>query len=160
MQSVSQAWKDAQKQTLVPEGFLEVSLNVGDPEAQENATASDNGHVDFSNTPQLADETWKEAVRYATLETNLWALDGTFKIIPDGPPYGNNGYIGSALSRVDGTYSTPPTITIQFSKVFSALIPGLTITWGTAYNEWAESFKVKVYNGATVVAQKKYRGKF
>lgn len=158
MQFVSQAWKDAQKQTLVPEGFLEVSLNVGDPEAQENATASDNGHVDFSNTPQLADETWKEAVRYATLETNLWMLDGTFKIIPDGPPYGNNGYIGSALSRVDGTYSTAPTITIQFSKVFSALIPGLTITWGAAYNEWAESFKVKAYNGATVVAQKNVEG--
>lgn len=154
MQQVSQEWKDAQKQTLVPESFVEVSLNVGEPEAQEDAAASDNGHVFYSNTPQVADETEKNAVRYATLERNIWSLDGTVSILPDAAPYGSNGYIGSALSGQDGTYGTTPTITISFSKVFSALIPGITVTWGAAYDEWAESFRVTAYNGSNIVAQK------
>lgn len=153
MQAVSQQWKENQTQTLVGEAFVEVSMNVGDPEAQEDATASDNGHVDFSNTPQVADETTKRAIRYATLETDLWVLDGTFQIIPNVPPWGNNGYIGNALCGENRTYATTPTITITFSKVFSALIPGITVTWGTAYGEWAESFKITIYNGSTIVKQ-------
>lgn len=152
MQTVSQAWKDAQKQTLVPESFVEVSLNVGDPEAQEDAVASDNGHEEYSNTAQVADETVKTAIRYATNEKDLWLLDGSFLILPDAPLWGNNGYIGSALSDGNGAYAAVPTITISFSKVFQALIPGVTITWATAYGEWAESFRVTAYNGTTVVA--------
>ena len=43
MQNVSQKWKDNQEQYLVGESYVEVILNVGDPESQEDASVSDNG---------------------------------------------------------------------------------------------------------------------
>ena len=158
MQQVSQAWKDAQEQTLVPESYVEVILNVGDPESQADATPSDNGHENYSSTEHLADETEKEQIKYATLEPHIWVLDGTCEILPDEPPYGNNGFIGNTLSDENGEYTTTPTITIMFSKVFTAVIPGLTITWAPAYGEWASSFRVTAYNGETQIFTKTIEG--
>lgn len=155
MQQVSQAWKDAQEQTLVPESFVEISLNIGDPDSQADATSSSNGEMPFSDAASLVEETGKSPVRYAMLERNLWLLDGTFQILPDSAPYGENGYIGDILSGDDGSYDTSalPTITVSFSQVFTAIIPGITITWATAYNEWAASFRVTAFNGDTQVSQ-------
>ena len=51
MQTVSQAWKDNQNETLASESFVEVTLTLTDPDAYENVTATDNGHVTISNTP-------------------------------------------------------------------------------------------------------------
>ena len=155
MQSVSQVWKTAQEQTLVPESFVEVSLNIGDPESQADAQSESNGEMPFSDAATLVQEEEKDPVRYATLERNIWLLDGTFQILPDSAPYGDNGYIGNVLSGDDGSYhaNSIPTITITFSKVFSAVIPGITITWASAYNEWADTFRVTVYNGETQVLQ-------
>lgn len=153
MQTVSQAWKDEQDKTLVAaESFVELGLNVGDPDAQADATASDNGHLMISNVGQTVDEAEKAPVKYETLEDNLWILDGTLNVIPDKAPYGNNGYVGSALSKSDGTYSVIPTVTISFSKVYQTVLPGLTITWGSAYEaEYADTYKITAYNGASLV---------
>ena len=155
MQTVSQAWKDEQeKKIITSESLVEISLNVGDPEAQADASTSDNGHTNYSNVEQIADETVKEPIKYATLETNLWALDGSLKILPDSAPYGNNGYIGDLLSGADGTFTGAiPTITISFSKVYATTIPGITITWGEAYNEWATEYRVMAYNGTEKVKE-------
>lgn len=156
MQTVSQDWKNAQEQTLVPESYVEVILNVGDPDSQADAQSTSNGETDFSDAASLVEEAEKNPIRYATLERNIWVLDGSFLLLPDSPPYGENGYIGSALSGDDGNYQADalPTITVSFSKVFTAIIPGITITWGTAYGEWAESFRITAYNEANQVAQK------
>lgn len=155
MHTVSQAWKDAHRGLLVPESFVEIAINVGDPEAQAAASASDNGHEVFSDTPTIVDETTKEPVRYGTLEPNLWLLDGLSAVVPDGPPYGANGYVGDVLSGTDGNFTDPvPTITIDFGEVFDTVLPGLTITWGSAYeDEWATRYRVTAYNGETVVFQ-------
>lgn len=160
MQQVSDSWKLAQEQTLVPESYVEVILNVGDPESQADATSGSNGEMDFSDSSSLAEETIKNPVRYSMLERNSWLLDGSFLLLPDNPPYGENGYIGDALSGDDGSYQADaiPTITISFSQVFSALIPGISVTWGTAYEEWAESFRITAYNGSTQVTQKTVTG--
>lgn len=160
MQTVSQDWKNVQEQTLVPESYVEVILNVGDPESQADAQSESNGEMDFSDAESLVEETEKNPVRYAMLERNIWLLDGSFLLLPNNPPYGENGYIGNALSGDDGSYQTDalPTITISFSKVFTALIPGISITWGTAYEEYAGSFRVTVYNGESRMAQQTVTG--
>ena len=89
MQTVSQAWKEAQRQTIVPESFVEITIGVGDPEAQEKAVCSDNGHEHFSQTEKLTDEGRKTTVKYATLEPGIWVLDGSARLIermkPDVP---------------------------------------------------------------------------
>ena len=91
MQSVSQAWKDVQEQYLVPESYIEITMNVGDPDAQSSATSSDNGHVDYSDSSSLVEAEGNDPALYATLEHNIWALNGTFEILPDKDPYGKNG---------------------------------------------------------------------
>lgn len=153
MQTVSQAWKAEQEKTLIEaESFVELTLNVGDPDAQADASASDNGHTAFSNVGQTVDKTAKEPVRYATLELNLWILDGKSRILPSSPPYGENGYVGNSLSGEDGTFSSPPEITISFSKVYDSILPGLTVTWGSAYEgEYADTYRVSAYNASQQV---------
>lgn len=158
MQTVSQAWKDAQLQYIVPESFVEVSLNVGDPESQADAQSASNGEEFYSDATELVRSTEKNPVKYATLESNQWLLDGTFIIMPDNAPYGDNGYIGDILSDENGLYSQTPTITISFSKVFDNLIPGITVEWSEIYNEYASDFRVTVYNGELIVQQMEVTG--
>lgn len=160
MQETSQAWKQAQEQTLVPESYVEIILNVGDPDSQADASSDSSGEIYLSDSASVAEEADKDPVRYAMLEKNLWGLDGTFLIVPDEPPYGENGYIGDVLSGDDGTFPEGeiPSITISFSQVFLSLIPGITISWGTAYGEWAESYRVTVYNGTAQILQKTVTG--
>lgn len=157
MQKVSQAWKDNQNELLVSESFVEVSLKLTDPDAYEDATAEDNGSIHISNTEQTVSEVDKNIVPYATLEHNLWLLDGSREIIPEAD-YGDNGFIGNTLSDKNRYFSTPPTVTVNFSKVHNNLIQGVTIDWGTAYDEYAEDFTVTAYNGNTVVGTTEVTG--
>lgn len=154
MQNVSQAWIDAQQQTLVPESFVEVSLTVGDPDAQLDASAESNGEQSISDTGAVVQESQDSPTLYATTELNCWGLGGTHEILPPSPPYGENGYIGNELADAGANFSgTVPTLTISFSEVYSAVIPGITIVWSETYGEWASSFRVTAYNGTSQVAQ-------
>lgn len=154
MQTVTQAWKNNQRQYLVSESFIEILLNIGDPESQGDARASDNGSVFYGDTAAVVQRKRLHPERYATLEKNFWRLDGRYKIVPDNSPYGDNGYIGSYLTDANGNYTNIPTLTISFSKLYDALIPGITINWADAYEEYATKFRVTAYNGSTVVAQR------
>lgn len=152
MQTVSDAWKTEQRKIFVGESFVEIALNIGDPDAQADATASDNGHEVMSDTANLTTEIEKNPVKYATLEQNIWVLDGSFRVLPDSEPYGENGYVGNKLSSNSAGYTESyPTVTISFTKTFTNIVPGITIVWGEAYNEWAVEFDVNVYNGTSLV---------
>ena len=159
MQEVSNNWKNAHKKTILNESFVEVSLDIADPEAVSDTTPTqDNGSVYISNTSNLRDGVDKAPTPYCTLEQNLWCLDGNRKAIPESD-FGDNCYVGDALSDDTCIFSTKmPVITIGFGKVFDKLIPGVTITWSPTYNEWADTFVVIAYNGNTVVAEKEVVG--
>ena len=154
MQNVSDSWKAVQKQQLVNESFVEISFDIADPDALADATSADNGAIYIADTEQIVSEVDKHIVPYGTLEENLWLLNGSRRFIPDSD-YGDNGYIGNLLSGADGTFPTIPVITVNFSEQHDPIIPGITITWGEAYGEYAETFRVVAYNGLTVVAEKK-----
>lgn len=153
MQDVSNAWKQNQEQHFVSKSFVEVTLTIADPDATAAATTTTNGEEPFSNAEAITREIEKKPSKYATLETNIWVLDGSFDVLPNSE-FGEQGYIGTELSGDDGYYSDVPTITISFPQVFTDVVPGLTITWAEAYNEWASNFTVTAYNGSTEVAQK------
>lgn len=153
MQTVSQAWKNVHKQTLLNESFVEVSLSIADPDSLEDASAVANGSIYISNIPEIVNVVDTPIKSYGTLEQNIWLLNGTRKSIPESD-YKDGGYIGDAISNAEGVFDTKiPVITINFSKVHTQPIPGITIDWGTAYNEFAEHFIVTAYNGNTAVAQ-------
>lgn len=151
MQTVSQAWKDNQEKTLVNESFVEVSLDIADPDAITDASATDNGSVYISDTPQVVSEVDKTFIPYATLEQNLWVLDGSRKTIPQGN-IGDCGYIGNTLSNADGVFEVEPILTINFTQIHLKLIPAITITWSKTFGEYARDFTVTAYSGNQVVA--------
>ena len=158
MQTVSENWKNAHKQTLLNESYVEVSLDIADPDALADASSQDNGAVYISDTSRVVSEVDKYITPYCTLEQNLWLLDGSRRAIPE-ETYGESGYVGDALSDDVCVFSNKmPIITINFSKVFNNLIPGITITWSPTYGEFADSFIVTAYNGDTVVAEKEVIG--
>jgi len=153
VQPVSANWLNNQKQTIVEESFVEVSYDFADPDALADASASDNGSIYIANTPQIVSGVAKDIVPYATLEHNIWLLDGSRKIIPESD-YGDTGYVSDILSNETCGFDKIPIVEISFTEVHAPVISGITITWGDAYNEYAENFRVTAYNGATLVAEK------
>jgi len=158
MQKVSAAWKAAHKKNFVPVSSVEIEMNIGDPRAQLSAKAKSNGELDFSNSASLPDNTVKTPRRYATLERNMFLLNGKAALIPEKDVPRDQGYIGDMLAKLDRTYAVTPTITIDFPEVQDGILPGISITWASAYNEWAEAYKVTAYNGDSVVAEQTVEG--
>lgn len=151
MISVSNEWKAAHNESLLPETFIELSYGITDPQLAVDANTSATDEESFSEAENITNAMDKTPERYATLELNEWGLDGNFNYF-DGTPI-DAGYTTSVLSGADAKYTAVPTITINFSEVRTALIPGLTITWGEGIDEWAVSFRVTVYNGNTRISQ-------
>ena len=158
MQTVSENWKNAHKQTLLNESYVEVSLDIADPEALADVSSQDNGAVYISGTSQVVSEVDKNVSPYCTLEQNLWVLNGERKAIPVSD-YGGSGYVGDVLSNEVCVFADKmPLITLNFSKVFDRFIPGITITWSPTYGEFADSFVIMAYNGDTLIAHKEVTG--
>ena len=143
MQNVTESWKTAQQQMIVPEQFIQIEYSVTDPDVQRDGTASSNGNAVYADTVDITDTTIKSPPYYATLEHNIWGLDGEQLVLPDSAPYGDTGYIGTAMCDAAGVFATPPVVSVSFSKVHIPLVPGLTVTWSYEYDEYATSFMVK-----------------
>lgn len=151
MVPVSNEWKAKHDELLLPETFIELSYGITDPQLAVDANTTATNEESFSEAEKITDATEKTPERYATLELNEWGLDGRFNYF-DGTPV-DAGYTTSVLSGTDAKYAAAPTITIRFAGVRTALIPGLTITWGEGIDEWAVSFRATVYNGSAQIAQ-------
>lgn len=159
MQEVSEKWKSAHKQTLLNEGFVEVSLAIADPDSlADNKEVQDNGAIYISNSSELTNGVEKSPTPYCTLEQNLWVLDGNRKHIPESAN-GSEGFVSDVMSDDVCAFTDKiPTLTIDFSKEFTSIIPGVTITWSEVYNEFATDFLVRAFNGDTVVAEREVLG--
>ncbi len=154
MQEVSKEWKNAHKQTLLNESFVEISLDITDPDAQKGAMSSSKDSAYISQPTELASEIDKPMRPYSTLEQNIWLLNGKREIIPETNAL-DGGYVSDVVSNEECVFNTKiPTIDIRFGEVHTKLIPGITIKWGTAYDEYAEHFIVTAYNENNVVARK------
>lgn len=152
MNTVSEAWKSTHDELLLPETFIRLSFGVTEPGLALAATTTATSEETFSEAENVTNGLDKAPEKYATLEHNMWGLDGSFGYFDETPV--DAGYTTTLLSGADGSFSTVPTITIQFSSVRTTLIPGITIGWGSAFDEYATSFRVTAYNGSTVVFQK------
>ena len=158
MQEVSDSWKYAHQRTLLGECFVEVSLDVTDPDALVAASPSDNGGIYISNSSELTNGIDKSPTPYCTLEQNLWVLNGGRKAIPESTER-SEGFVSDTLTDDTCVFIDKiPTLTIGFNKKFNTLIPGVTITWSPTYNEFATDFIVRAYSGNTVVAEKEMLG--
>ena len=152
MQNVSNAWKQAQEEMIVPEQYVQIEYFVTDPDVQDDGSANSDGEVNYATTKDITDIAIKNIPKYATLEHNMWGLDGSFNVLPDTAPYGDTGYVGSALSLADGTYTNNPVISLEFSEVHTPNVPGFSIMWSDEYDECASDFRITSWNGSTASA--------
>ena len=142
MITVSDAWKDIQQRFLLPETHIEIDCGVTDDDAQSVASATGTNEVAFSNAPGVMNNL-TDVAKYATLERNLWALDGTHTILPSSGSYSNAGYV----SNIESTGS----VTVSFPTIRTNAISGITITWSEKYGEYAKVFTVSGKSGAATV---------
>lgn len=146
MIEASDAWKDIQQRFLLPETFVEIDCAVTEVGLQEQTSASGTNQAIFSDVEAirgLSDTSTR--AKYATLEQNLWALDGTHTILPDSGPHPNAGYVSDIAESGSVSLSLP--------EVHMTPIPGVTINWSTEYGEYPHVFTVSAYNGSSLVAE-------
>ena len=144
MITVSNAWKDIQQRFLLPESFIEIDCGIIDDEAQSVAIPIGTNEAVFSNVEGIVDGL-SNVVKYATLEHNLWSLDGTQTILPSAASYENAGYV----SNIESTGS----VTAIFPAIRTTAISGVTITWSEKYGEYAKTFSVIGKNGEDIVGE-------
>lgn len=157
MEQVSEAWKEAQLQDIVPMSYIEISYNVIDNEAQAQAVASATSHeTTYANTSQITSLSNKNFVLYATLEQNHWLLNKSFDIIDDDAgEYEDIGFVSLQMSASPScTFTQNPLITITFPEIFSNPVLGVTIKWSETLDECARDFKVTAYNEDVEIATK------
>ena len=146
MQNVSDAWKQAHTKPLLPETFVEISVGISDVEARELVTASSDSEAFFSNTESVVGDIGiPYGVQYATLEHNLWLLDGSRRVLPDEEPYQTTGYVSSVENG---------NIVLKFLEIRFVSIPGFTITWSNEYGEYPTAFSVTVQREGIDIAYK------
>jgi hypothetical protein len=145
MIEVSDAWLAAHKQTILPETFLEITFDVTDDGVSELVNVIAENEASFSNSSAIAGSVGTPVdANYATLEPNLWVLDGSKNIIPDEAPYNTPGYVSADDSDVS--------LTLSLSEARSKAIPGITIIWSSEYDEYPTSFTVSAKIGENLVA--------
>lgn len=150
MQNVSRKWEYAHTQLLLPESYVEIDANVGDPSAQSDAVATDNDHSWYSETKYVTYGDMGVPMPYVTLDQNAWVLNGGMQLLTDmsdSESHGYVGYMGGTLSDDEGWFDNPPVLTLEFSEKHTEVIPGITITWGEAHDEYALEFQIEIYSG-------------
>jgi len=146
MIATSDKWREAQLTPIVPESFVEITYSITEPGLQETAVASTSSAASFSDYETIVDMTYREPPVYAMLERNLWLLDGSRDLLSETD---DTRFASYMICDRDGVFATPPVITITLPAVHEQAIPGITIRWSTAFNEYARKFSVWVYRGST-----------
>lgn len=141
MVEVSDAWKDIHQRFILPETFVEVTCELINYEAQSVAEVAVETEAMFSDSTAVTSSGVGVYPHYATLERNLWVLDGSRNVVPAEDSPVNRGY--ASAEGVD----SHPGLHIMFPSNVSLDIPGLTITWSDEYGEYPRSFHVQARRG-------------
>lgn len=140
---VSDAWKNAHQQMILPESFVEITMGVMDEGV--TGTVSGENEASFSNASAIINnDDFDSITKYALLEHNLWSLDGSRVVMDDSSQYHPAGYVSE-----DATLDE---VTIRLPAVSNNPIPGFIITWSSEYESYASQFTVTAKNSATVVS--------
>lgn len=92
------------------EGYMDVMMYIPD-DSIVIQNVSSNDVLEYSDINSIADIRNYTSTTIATLEENLWILNGSFINPTAGRKY--NGYISNSMSDAEGVFEVNPTIDIQ-----------------------------------------------
>ena len=82
-------------------------------------------------------------VKYGTLESRQWLMDGSFSFFPEVPEAYFWGLWSAVQSGESGAFADPPVLDIQFSQAHSS--SGLTLHFYAPTGDWASKLKIQWY---------------
>ena len=130
--------------------LMKLVIDIIDPDLVYSGVET-SGHTAISKPEQIYDKVFKlDTPPFATLELDRWALDGTFRIIPEDPLDISQqmGVESDVLSGSDGVFSVPPWVELQFSNV--SILQSCSVYFSDApWDGVAEDFTVEVKQGGT-----------
>ena len=138
--------------------LLRAVIDLIDPDIVYGVGAT-SGQSVYSKPAQLHDKVFDAPRRYATLERDRWALDGTFDLFPDDPAetVGDVGYLGDALSGEGGVFAAAPWVELQFSGV--SILQACSVYFSTdPLDGYPVDFTVEVKQGGTAHFSKSFTG--
>lgn len=127
-----------------------ISFGVMDQNAK-NAEVTGNDAGFFPRYDQTVDGVNVIGGKWASLERNFWALDGTYDIAPDDMDGVQTGWWSSVISGADGTFETPPYIRYDFGQPLSTL--GWTLRFDDKAGQYASEVLVEVFGSDGAVME-------
>lgn len=121
--------------------------------AKNDLTVSCEDKQEFSNLSllKLTNVAYK---KFATLEKNLWFLNGTFKNFPDDHEQENFGLWSNSMSDENGNFKNSVEIELNFSNYESSV--GLTFKFSTLTNDYPKNITVKWYQDESLLSEKDF----
>lgn len=138
MLNVSTQWHNASKAQFRYQAYLYVSLEVVPPGIREGTVVSSDDTFEQSKIERIVDGVVAAPIKYASLESNRWLLNGNKSLLSPGT------YTQPWWSRLIVSEQNKPTLHFEFDKAYT--IPGMYITWDTEDNTYPKSFRALGYD--------------
>lgn len=104
----------------------------------------------ISDHTQLVNRARTLTYNSATFEQDRFKLDGSFSFADDVTANnGEMGWVSDVLCGADGTFSSYPTVTIQFNGTHSS--GALTVTFDNVNGEYADSYDISAYDASNAL---------
>lgn len=139
--------------------YVKAVFDLMDPDAKLGISSPDESPK--SLTEQALDRGSEESeAKYATLEVDRWALDGTWEIMPDNASdqVGQIGWMSNTICKEDGSFVWPfPSLVLSVSNV--EILQAMTLQFsGKEYNGFPTDFLVEFYSGNTLLHSQEIKG--
>lgn len=122
-----------------------IAFSVLDTNADKETVVIDTGDPGvFSNIRSAVNDIREPSGCWASLEENLWRLDGTFDILPDNISGAETGWWSSEISGADCTFAQNPTVRFTFTESLSTL--GWTLHFDEPAGQYVRKLRITAYN--------------
>ena len=131
------------------EGYIDIIMYAQDAQV-DIANITSNDVNTYSNIDTLKDIKSYTNTTIATLEENMWLLNGRFPNPTPGVRY--NGYISDEVSDEEGNFITNPKINIELSKISE--VESFSLILNSAVpSGYPKQIKCTFYNGETTLIE-------
>lgn len=153
MQEVSQAWKEAHKQLLLPETKVELTLSIADVASMNELRGliMSDLEEELSNPEHVFGSTKiGDVPKRAILERNTWLLDGSRNVVDKKENYKGIGYVFPFTNSAWGYPGMMLYLNGYWNKTDrvydSKAIPGITIVWDSENGHYPTHVHVEYFD--------------